>query len=489
MVRNYLRGTANYHTSTHTGFGFAAIHDHSLTPVTLGMGEVTAVLNGVHFRTSHNDYDIRRPSNSSKAWLETEPIPPPPVPESVLNMTTVQDQIAEMRQYFLAFQTQNSSLRDYRPFFKPVLCYLEGTWLVNATTAANMDNNEKARTEAYLGSVTATNQPVSSLPTTIIGVDDVTNEPILAQWMYRTLCYPTDDIPTSYFLKVDELAYRYPRNLSLTATSTTRGSHFVLDDKLTEGYRGYSFLDRLVAKIPGLDNTPGILKEKELGLRDVKFADYSGVLNLGYYNRQYADYYDAMGKTIINRGFSDANMFVALTTQPQVAPLLLSQCTSPMKCVTKRRDIKASWMMPLEIVYLTPLLRWNPYAIPFGSPQSVLTASGRTGQTSTNALNGSNEQSFTWTPAEFFTTPTPENPDAADTNPAFKWVMDGQNQTFLMAPSGTRIVLPAIAGVGSVRLRYPIAPIHGEGSSVWKELNALKSHLAMQISKLSQAFN
>ena len=40
--------------------------------------------------------------------------------------------------------------------------------------------------------------------------------------------------------------------------------------------------------------------------------------------------------------------------------------------------------------------------------------------------------------------------------------------------SGTYVFLPNIKDVGILRTRYPVYPVHGEGSSVWKELNALK---------------
>ena len=40
--------------------------------------------------------------------------------------------------------------------------------------------------------------------------------------------------------------------------------------------------------------------------------------------------------------------------------------------------------------------------------------------------------------------------------------------------SGVRIFLPNIPGIGVLRTRYPIMPVHGEGGSVWKELNAIK---------------
>ncbi|KAK3768547.1 hypothetical protein RRG08_066071 [Elysia crispata] len=36
-----------------------------------------------------------------------------------------------MREYFRAFKDKNTTHRDYRPFFKPVLCYLEGAWTLS----------------------------------------------------------------------------------------------------------------------------------------------------------------------------------------------------------------------------------------------------------------------------------------------------------------------------------------------------------------------
>lgn len=43
--------------------------------------------------------------------------------------------------------------------------------------------------------------------------------------------------------------------------------------------------------------------------------------------------------------------------------------------------------------------------------------------------------------------------------------------------SGTRIFFPLLPGIGILRQRYPIMPVHGEGSSVWKELEATKDLL------------
>ena len=57
------------------------------------MGEFVAVLNGVEFRTRHNDYRLIRPSTTSNKYHETENIPFPKVPPKVLQHTEVQDQV------------------------------------------------------------------------------------------------------------------------------------------------------------------------------------------------------------------------------------------------------------------------------------------------------------------------------------------------------------------------------------------------------------
>ena len=53
-------------------------------------------------------------------------------------------------------------------------------------------------------------------------------------------------------------------------------------------------------------------------------------------------------------------------------------------------------------------------------------------------------------------------------------MLDNEGKLRLVRDSGHRMILPNIPGVGSLRQRFPIMPIFGEGSSVWKELEALK---------------
>ena len=80
-------------------FQVAAIHNHANNIRTVGMGEFVAVLNGVEFRTRHNDYRLNMPSTTSTEYHKTEEIPFPDVPPEVLQHTDVSDQatIASIR--------------------------------------------------------------------------------------------------------------------------------------------------------------------------------------------------------------------------------------------------------------------------------------------------------------------------------------------------------------------------------------------------------
>jgi hypothetical protein len=104
------------------------IHNHANYERTIGLGEMVVVLNGVEFRTRHNDYPIRMKSLYKHTFGETQSVPLPEVPPDVRNYLQPNKQIAEMREWFKAWRDQDHSIRDYRQYFKPVLCYLEGSW-------------------------------------------------------------------------------------------------------------------------------------------------------------------------------------------------------------------------------------------------------------------------------------------------------------------------------------------------------------------------
>jgi hypothetical protein len=91
---------------------------------------------------------------------------------------------------------------------------------------------------------------------------------------------------------------------------------------------------------------------------------------------------DAMGDQKNHRGYSDQNLWVAKTDQDQVAGMAIDYCTGKKDkktCVEKAS--KWSYAIPLEIIYLTPLYKWNPYNIRYSdNTEEKETDSKRNGQ-------------------------------------------------------------------------------------------------------------
>merc|ERR1712179_418434 len=195
-------GDEPYMANTYTLNSVCSVHDHSNYDRTVGMGEFIGVLNGVEFRTRHNDYKLRMPSHTSKDYHALDDIPFPDVPPSVLAKHTVAEQIEEMRNYFKAFKFQNHHFRDYRKYFKPVMCYLEGAWTTQSKSVDEpfqsdrhsidakswFELQEKIRFTSYTGGKHLL-ENLSYLPTTIINVNGTAE---FAQWNYRILCHPVE---------------------------------------------------------------------------------------------------------------------------------------------------------------------------------------------------------------------------------------------------------------------------------------------------------
>lgn len=58
------------------------------------MGEMVAVLNGVEFRTRHNDYRAYQPSLTSSDMDAYSEVEFPPVPPEVLAKETIEEQVS-----------------------------------------------------------------------------------------------------------------------------------------------------------------------------------------------------------------------------------------------------------------------------------------------------------------------------------------------------------------------------------------------------------
>ena len=71
-------------------------------------------MNGVEFRTRHNDYMLVTPSKTSSQYKAVDEVEYPDVPPEVTSAGDVSAQVEEMRAWFKAWNDQDYSQRDYR---------------------------------------------------------------------------------------------------------------------------------------------------------------------------------------------------------------------------------------------------------------------------------------------------------------------------------------------------------------------------------------
>ena len=465
-------------------------------------------LNGVTFVTHHTDYVLNKPHATNKGASATEPIAYPDVPPAVTSAGSLENQVEEMKQWFKAFHDQNTTVRDYRPYFKPVLCYLEGFWSaiqgdddavvelgksgrhqLRAKTWAEL--NQKTKFMAYSGKIT---DQFTSLPTKIIDTENRTDLS-LAQWNYQVKCHPlSEDLPTDRLKAVDDFSVRMANNQTMAQHMATARLRYKLcpareGDCSLEGYTSYELIDEIMHEIPGIDGYAGNLQNT---VYDQQQLGNDGLpLNAAFYHRQYkSDTKDKMGSFNRRKGFADPNLFLAMTSSEDVAGMSVphgckfedGKITSCEKYFFQRW----SYAVPLEIIYLTPLNKWNPLNLQYhGDAASeagkVATAGGRNGgATATTAFDGTNSENFFQTPASFFAGTEPQS-HPRDTVSSSAGVLDADGNVHSVFASGLRVHLPQIAGVGSIRQRYPIAPVFDEGTGVAKEVSAMKGMVTSMV--------
>eukprot|EP00795_Rhopilema_esculentum_P001345 gene1345-15745_t len=500
QLRYYRHDDVNYNTPSHVGRSVAAIHDHANNDRTVGMGEFIAVLNGVEFRTRHNDYRLYMPHRNSSTYGATEPIPFPEVPPSVLKKTTLKEQIDELHNYFKAWRDSDYSNYDYRKYFQAVLCYLEGAWTTaggkidepfesdrHFIDAANwFDLQERVRYTSYTGTKSRL-ENLAYLPTTVM---EFVNEsiPVFAQWNYRIACHPVSHhVPLSHLELVEDMKTRMYAKQTREKYQNSRSARFRLNKSIPGKRSAEEFLDVLMGEIPGKNNYPGEFYEKTLD--GTMVTDLQGKpKDVSRYHRIFKTVgKDAMGQSRYMRGFSDNYLFSAKTNQSKVAGI---QREDKSKCTGRGKDRKCpmvthrySYAIPLEMIYLTPLTSWNFYNLTYrgsarGAEGKKVTEGGRNGDCKDPAKhwNGLNSKTYYMTPKAFFSGEEHDT-DAADTTRGTSCVLDPDGKVRQVVASGTRIMLPEINGVGKLRTRYPIFPVYGEGSPIWKELNAVIDYI------------
>jgi len=513
-IRHRTSGTEPYYRAGHKE-SILAMHSHGNYLRTIGMGELTATMNGVTFGTRHNDYMLKkRATTKSKTQYDAhEEFDFPEVPPAVLAIENIEDQVFEMKKWFKAFHDQDYSVRDYRPYFKAVLCYLEGNWIddedeiedpfqserhtINTETWEDQHNMEQA-----LGASGSKHPQENSAfyPTKIMSVDVDTDgipTPKFAKWDYRILCQPIkDNVPTSRFhldVNEDQMAAQFLKNSDLSEEdrkrklSESRYAKFVLNPKLSKewdengknpyvaGWHRRSYLDELMEQIPGLSGPNAFIK-------DAGFTGYGSVKEIGNPSKElntamYSRYYglqsaDASGRKSQRRGFSDENLFAAQTTHSKV-PATRYRFKKGSPEITQRW----SYAIPLEIIYLTPLARWNPLKLQkFPNQKAFYSANkGKSGKSADDAMVGySEDHEFKITPAAMFGRANKNG--LADTGLGGRYVRNSDNVVGKVVSSGTQIMhnIRLDNKFFMTRLRYPIFSYYDENSRGNREAHALR---------------
>ena len=142
---------------------------------------------------------------------------------------------------------------------------------------------------------------------------------------------------------VDDLASRLTWKRTVEQQLQSRAARFQLNPRDTDTWRDsmgkFGLLDKLMSEIPGKDNYPANIVDGALGQEAYSMdpAKDGEKLNAGYYHRWYKVMEKgAMGIQTRHRGFSDPNLFVAMTKQPNVAGIF-HQAVCLYACTQARR--------------------------------------------------------------------------------------------------------------------------------------------------------
>ncbi|KAL8591096.1 hypothetical protein ACOMHN_058749 [Nucella lapillus] len=490
QIRYRSSGGKSYKTETHSGNSIGAMHNHANNIRTVGLGDFIANLNGVQFRTRHNDYGLKMPSRTETGYHAVEDLPFPEVPPAVLSKASLEDQMTELREWFKAWRDEDHSVRDYRPYFRPVLCYMEGAWTTNRdfdepfkSDRHSLDTASFRQLQEQIQFTTATGsknlqENLAILPIAYMNNTNGTTQ--MVQWNYRILCHPLKtEVKVSNLEPIDDLANRLPRGRTFKEHVNSRSARFRVVS--AEDTKYWTLEDELMYEIPGKDNYPGNITDGLFGTTKTHVIT-DQLLNAAYYTRTYkVSEKDANQEFSHRRGYSDDSLYTALTSQERVATVQYPwNCKTASQIRSGKCQIftqKVSYAMPLEIVFLTPLHAWNPLNLQYKGEYSsdegkTVFANSKNGGAA-KPYNGTNSKLFFQTPFAFYNGWEGKG-DSADTTRGKVWVLDQAGTAHEMSSTGVRIHLPYIPEVGSLRTRFPICPVANEGNAIWKELESLR---------------
>lgn len=471
------------------------IHDHANYPAVCGAAETSGVLNGYYFRTRHLDYGLDTPATGD--YLAVVESATPAVPPAVLNAGNVANQIAEMQEWFSAYQRRDYSVRDYRNYFRLTLSAMEiwpeimqpdRTYTEAAVSFRHAEQTARLyESYAILAERGATGfkgvLENNGFPVGISRQVLPTGQPTLVLWRARPICVDLGTVGTYPIHQIltlrDRPVTRWGESLDRTQLEASRHARYSINRALAndhfEGkYNSLDLTDTFMAKLPGLNGPGANITEQhtDSGVTATVYRFNTTIaLNTAYYSRRHATPSDAAGRTNALRGFNDPMMFAALTTRPEVAPV-----------VRGAYNYRVSHAMPLEIVLRTPLEAWNPYGFVEVSDTTPITGTG----TLLDPYSAVRKKAFWYrTPSLTFSDGTL---DPADTGAETVYVLDPNGVAQAVRASGIRIHLPEIvSGLGELRLRYPVYSLYNEASYESAMLQAVSGDIGEAVLALGNA--
>ena len=482
QMRHYgLGGDAAYHRPGAVSFAALGGHDHPEYQLVSGLPELQAVLNGYPVQTRHTDY--RWLEAADDGYLANVAAPLPTLPPGVLGAADPDAQIAEMRAYYTAFAGKDPSVRDYRDHFDVHVAYLE-LWfeevrdngLIDAVHSfrhrfdvPDIDGMSARMAVRAMTGFKGVRENGAFLPRIVRRPDPGTGQARFAVVRYRVLTrrlgtwrdWPIDAMVS----QVDDPMTRLRFQLADEALIDERQARFRVNndigDRTLRQRSAPGLLDRIMARIPGLDGPSAVIEELYRDGRTEQRVGAPGTqqpLNAARYSRFHVHKRDASGRRATRRGWNDPTLFVALTTRPEVAARTFGG-----------RDYRVSYAIPLELAVAPPHVVWNPYDVAEAGTADEVAGDGDTPETAFTAAQIDGR----WyrTPAKFFQGERDRDPATTD---RVAWVLDGRGTPRRMRGSGIYIFAPRVApDAPPARLRYPIAPVHGEGGPAYGYAEAL----------------
>ena len=475
---------------------YGPFFDISNSRAKLGMRQATYLVNGYTFETATSAYKLRQPNHNSSKLYETVDIPLPGVPDSVTNQPNITKQIEEMLEYFWAFRNQDETHRQYKPYFKPNLCYMEFMFTKNLESINQDDFDDwhfldaekfdemssKKRFQSFTGRRDII-EAVAALPFGWRSKNEVDGIKIKReQMMYRMLCQPLTDFSFFTLRWRDDLRHRLDNKMDFGTYFTSPAARFVpAGNPLRslnqhEGYK-YGDFDGKMYTITGLDNDPKTFRKNDVldvTAYDMSPSNTGNVLNhVGAVRTFSVILKGAMGETIRYSSMSDKTLFIALNNQSRIPGITFRECTNENCTLRSEWEIKVSYIMPLEIVYTNPLINWNPYNISHFDDIDHVTGNGARDGSLTDqskAFLGSHEDLWYRTPAEFFGGSDSIKMTTRDIWRGLVGIKVG-NDIKIVGPSGNSMFIPT--RIGPVRCRFPILSQADEGGAERQYIDAL----------------